>query len=71
MMKTRAKTLAAILLGLAAVAAQAQMSPVGLWKTIDDETGKEKSWVRVTESGGVLAGRIESCSTRPRPTPSA
>ena len=60
MMKTQSKTLAVLLLGLAAAAtAQAQMSPVGLWKTIDDETGKEKSWVRVTESGGVLAGRIE------------
>jgi uncharacterized protein (DUF2147 family) len=34
-------------------------SPVGLWKTIDDKTGKEKSLVRITESGGVLSGSIE------------
>jgi uncharacterized protein (DUF2147 family) len=34
-------------------------SPVGLWKTIDDKTGKEKSLVRITENGGVLSGSIE------------
>jgi uncharacterized protein (DUF2147 family) len=39
--------------------AMAQASPVGLWKTIDDKTGKERSMVRITESGGVLTGRIE------------
>jgi len=39
--------------------AHAQMSPVGLWKTIDDETKKEKSLVRITESKGVFSGRIE------------
>jgi len=39
--------------------AWAQASPVGLWKTIDDETKTEKSLVRITEQGGVLTGRIE------------
>ena len=39
--------------------ALAQMSPVGLWKTIDDDTKKEKSLVRITESNGVFNGRIE------------
>ena len=37
----------------------AQATPVGLWKTIDDETGQAKSFVRITESGGVLTGKIE------------
>jgi uncharacterized protein (DUF2147 family) len=37
----------------------AQASPVGLWKTIDDATKKEKSLVRISDSGGVLSGRIE------------
>ena len=37
----------------------AQASPVGLWKTIDDETKAEKSLVRVVESGGALLGRVE------------
>lgn len=40
-------------------AALAQATPVGLWKTIDDETKTEKSLVRITESGGVLGGKIE------------
>lgn len=33
-------------------------SPVGKWKTIDDETNKEKSIVEVYESGGKLYGKI-------------
>ncbi|HUG21785.1 DUF2147 domain-containing protein [Piscinibacter sp.] len=37
----------------------AQATPVGLWKTIDDDTQKEKSLVRIAESGGVLSGKIE------------
>jgi uncharacterized protein (DUF2147 family) len=52
-----------IALALAAVVmhglALAQMTPVGLWKSIDDETKKEKSLVRITDSGGVLTGKIE------------
>ena len=34
-------------------------SPVGLWKTIDDDGKTEKSLVRITDNGGVLTGRIE------------
>jgi uncharacterized protein (DUF2147 family) len=34
-------------------------SPVGVWKTIDDETGKPKSLVRITENNGQLTGKIE------------
>ncbi|RVU47295.1 DUF2147 domain-containing protein [Rubrivivax rivuli] len=37
----------------------AQATPVGLWKTIDDDTKQEKSLVRITESGGVVTGKIE------------
>lgn len=41
-------------------AAFAQATPVGLWKTIDDETKTEKSLVRIVDAGGgVLTGRIE------------
>ena len=49
----------ASLLSVAAVSAFAQMSPVGVWKTIDDDTKKEKSLVRITESNGVFSGRID------------
>ena len=45
----------AMLTGLA----NAQATPVGVWKTIDDETKKEKSLIRISESGGVLSGKLE------------
>ena len=51
--------IAAVVLGVVAVGAQAQMSPVGVWKTIDDKTKAEKAQVRVTEAGGVVSGKIE------------
>ncbi len=55
-MRNIAIALAAIVLHGAALA---QATPVGVWKTIDDETKKEKSLVRIVESGGVLTGKIE------------
>jgi hypothetical protein len=45
--------LTAVALSMASLSAFAQTSPVGLWKTIDDDTKKEKSLVRITESNGV------------------
>jgi uncharacterized protein (DUF2147 family) len=51
-----AMTIAAIAVHTAALA---QATPVGLWKTIDDETKTEKSLVRVVDNGGVLTGKIE------------
>ena len=39
--------------------AWAQNTPVGLWKTIDDDGKTEKSLVRITDGGGTLIGRIE------------
>ncbi|MES2182622.1 MAG: DUF2147 domain-containing protein [Pseudomonadota bacterium] len=37
-----------------------QASPVGLWKSIDDNTSKAKALIRITESDGELKGRIEN-----------
>ena len=37
----------------------AQATPAGLWKTIDDETKTEKSFVRISDTGGVLSGKVE------------
>ncbi|KQW91416.1 hypothetical protein ASC94_16635 [Massilia sp. Root418] len=34
-------------------------SPVGLWKNIDDVSGKPKALIRISESNGVLQGKIE------------
>jgi len=50
---------AAFVLFLSSACAMAQMTPVGLWKTIDDDGKTEKSLVRISESGGVLSGTIE------------
>lgn len=33
-------------------------SPVGRWRTIDDQSGKPKSIVQITEDQGVLTGKI-------------
>ena len=57
--------LAGLSLALFSGLAQAQATPVGLWKTIDDNTKKERSLIRITEAGGVLTGKIEK-SLNPR-----
>ncbi len=47
---------------LVAVSAQAQTnltSPVGMWRTIDDKTGKERGLVRIFETNGALYGRLQ------------
>lgn len=47
------------LAALVATAANAQTAgPSGRWKTIDDETGKVKSIVEITESNGKLRGQV-------------
>ncbi|MEJ8847120.1 DUF2147 domain-containing protein [Variovorax rhizosphaerae] len=51
--------LTAILFAATATSAFAQMTPVGAWQTIDDKTNEVKSQIRITESGGVVNGRIE------------
>jgi hypothetical protein len=49
----------AIALGLAASTAMAQMSPVGLWRQVDDKTGQAKSEIRIVEEAGSIVARIE------------
>ena len=44
-------------------------SPVGLWKTIDDHSGKPKSLIRITESNGELRGKIEKLFREPGEDP--
>lgn len=34
-------------------------TPAGVWKSIDDATGKEKAIIRITEANGVFTGKIE------------
>jgi uncharacterized protein (DUF2147 family) len=60
----QASLVAAILASPLAAWAQND-SPVGLWKTIDDKTGKPKSLVRITETNGELSGKIEKLFREP------
>lgn len=62
---------AALALGLAgAPAAQAaDATPVGTWKTIDDATGKAKSLVEISESGGQLHGKVVKLFNPSKPNP--
>ncbi|MDM0077358.1 DUF2147 domain-containing protein [Variovorax sp. J2P1-59] len=50
---------AAVVLAAGAASAAAQMSPVGLWRSVDDKTGESKAEIRIGEPGGALQGRIE------------
>ncbi len=46
-------------LGLLSLGVHAAESPTGRWKTIDDETGKVKSIVEITQSAnGTLQGKV-------------
>ncbi len=61
-----AAALAAFATVLAAPLAWAQdPSPVGLWKTIDDTSGKPTALIRITENQGELQGRIEKLFRTP------
>lgn len=53
------KTLAALVFVAFGAPAMAQMSPVGVWKSVDDKTQAPKSEVRITDNGGVLTGKVE------------
>lgn len=33
-------------------------SPVGVWKTVDDKTGQDKSVIEITEQDGELSGKV-------------
>ncbi|HTC45354.1 MAG TPA: DUF2147 domain-containing protein [Steroidobacteraceae bacterium] len=63
------RLLAALLLVAACTAAHAQGTPVGLWKSVDEKTGQDKSLVRISDSGGVLSGRVEKLFHPSRPNP--
>lgn len=68
-MRMRILLLIALALTLSAAHAGAIENPVGLWRTIDDKSGKEKSLVRVTESNGQLQLTIEKIFREPGEDP--
>ena len=51
--------LTAIILGASCLPVLAQMSPVGLWRNVDDKTGEANAEIRFVEADGALNGRIE------------
>lgn len=72
-MKTMLRTAFALALTLSAGASFAadMNTPVGTWKTIDDETKEVTSIVQITEVGGKLQGKVVQVlksSSGPHPT---
>lgn len=46
-------------LALTVAMAHAEATPVGLWKAVNDDAGKQEALIRIVETNGVLTGRIE------------
>lgn len=65
------KTALTLSLSLLALTAQAQMSPLGLWRSIDDETKLPKAEIRISKNAaGTLSGVVEkSLVTTPSTEP--
>lgn len=54
----------------AASLAQAQMTPVGLWRSIDDNTGQPRAEISIRDNGkGGLNGRVERSLQAPSTEP--
>jgi uncharacterized protein (DUF2147 family) len=47
----------------------AEPSATGLWRTIDDNTGKARGLVRITEASGQYQGRLEKTFSQPGEDP--
>lgn len=64
------RVIVSMLLGaMSWTAAWAQVTPAGLWRTIDDETGKERSMVRISEQAGEFQGVVEKIFRQPQDNP--
>ena len=64
MKRVPSRILPACALALAAGAALAQPTPVGLWRSIDDKSGTAKAEIRIREGAdGVLTGVVEKALT--------
>jgi uncharacterized protein (DUF2147 family) len=48
-----------VLVTLYGPAHAAELSPIGLWKTIDDNTGQARGLVRIREVNGQYEGKVE------------
>ncbi|GAB4415787.1 MAG: DUF2147 domain-containing protein [Bacteroidia bacterium] len=52
-------------IGILLIQPLSAQSPVGVWKTIDDETGKPKSLVQIYEENGKYYGKITKLFREP------
>ncbi|MEZ4986163.1 MAG: DUF2147 domain-containing protein [Saprospiraceae bacterium] len=62
------KTGLLIIFFFAAIAVLSAQSPVGTWKTIDDNTGEAKSYVQIYERNGKLYGKVTDLLLKPDDT---
>ncbi len=53
------RTLIASMLATLSMAAAAQATPAGLWRSFDEKTSEPTAEIRITDTGGVLNGKIE------------
>ncbi len=63
-MRNAALALIAVLALLPGRTLAQDASPAGLWRTIDDKTGKERSLVRITGVNDAFEGKIEKVLNR-------
>ena len=72
MVRTLASVLVPALLSVlvAGSALAAPNSPAGLWRSIDDKTGKERSLIRIVENNGIFEGKVEKIFEQPGDDPS-
>jgi uncharacterized protein (DUF2147 family) len=59
MKKYMIPSLYVLIISFACSALAAETTPAGLWRTIDDNTGKPRSLVRITENQGTYSAVIE------------
>ena len=62
-------TLLALSCALPSLATAQEATPVGLWKNIDDVSGKPKALIRITDNKGELRGQIEKLFPAPGADP--
>lgn len=67
-MKLKAWLAVCLMSGLFSLSAIAQSTPVGVWKTIDDETGEAKSHVEIYQKDGKLYGKVIKLLKSPEDT---
>lgn len=68
-MKAMKLVLAILMVMLAGGALADTSSPAGVWKSIDDETKRERSIIRITEVNGEFKGVVEKLFDQPGDDP--